>query len=304
MNILLPPRPDRGGWRVALTLSFLFHAVVLWPLIAPDLRRRSLAPPAEQVRENVTILYVDPQPGPEAPPSEETRLVSTRDSRAAQPEAPPDRPPGAAFQEGRTRLPVTPRESGSPGAGSPTSPPERAAQPPPDLAATTTMPEEEGAEEEITETDPRLVIPRRPLGLERLPGSPGSANRLPAPQVDQRLTRAIAGSSFMLNTTAWEYAPYLARLKAEIEEHISPPVAFYYGIAAWSTRVRFRIARDGRLMELVLLDHRGVKSLQHVALDAVQGAADFEPLPPSFPEPYLEITGSFYFNVMPGEPPP
>ena len=82
----------------------------IWPppLIAPELPfRASNAPrePREIVRENVTILYVDPQPGPEAPPSEETPLVSTRDSRAAQPEAPPDRPQGAAFQEGRTRVP-------------------------------------------------------------------------------------------------------------------------------------------------------------------------------------------------------
>lgn len=300
MNILLPYKPENGGWRAALALSLLFHAVLLFPLIAPDLRMRALEPPREVVRENVTVLYVDPQPGPEAPPLEATPLVSTRDSRAAQPEAPADRPPGAAFQQGRTRLPATARPSGSPTTRGST-PPARAAETPPDVAATTTMPEEERAP---TETDPRLVIPRRPLGLDRPPGAPGSANRLPAPEVDQRLTRATAGSSFTLNTTAWEYAPYLARLKAEIEEHISPPVAFYYGIAAWSTRVRFRIARDGRLMELVLLDHRGVKSLQYVALDAVQGAADFEPLPPSFPEPYLEITGSFYFNVVPGEPAP
>jgi hypothetical protein len=75
----------------------------------------------------------------------------------------------------------------------------------------------------------------------------------------------------------------MARLKAQIEEHIFPPPAFYYGTAAWATRVRFRIAPDGRLMSLELLDHR----------------ADYEPLPPGFPEPLLEITGSFYFNVAP-----
>jgi hypothetical protein len=305
VDILLPYKPDNSGWRVALALSLLFHVLVILPLVAPELPLRATeAPMEEQVRENVTVLYVDPQPGPAAPPSEEIRLVSTRSSRAAQPEAPTDRPQGAAFQEGRTRLPATPRAPGPPAGGDSPSP-ERAAQPLPDVASTT-MPEEERNEEKGTraETDPRLIIPRRPLGMDRPPGASGSGDRLPAPQVDQRLTRATAGSTFSLNTTAWDYAPYLARLKAEIEEHISPPVAFYYGIAAWSTRVRFRIARDGRLTELVLLDHRGVKNLQHVALDAVQGAADFEPLPPSFPEPYLEITGGFYFNVIPGETPP
>jgi hypothetical protein len=133
------------------------------------------------------------------------------------------------------------------------------------------------------------------------PGAAGA--RLPAPEVDQRLTRAEAGSAFSLNTTAWEWAPYMQRLKARIEEHIAPPAAFYYGTAAWISRVRFRIAPDGRLMDFRLLDHRGVETLQYVALDAITGAADYEPLPPGFPEPYLEITGNFYFNVHPSEGP-
>jgi outer membrane biosynthesis protein TonB len=137
------------------------------------------------------------------------------------------------------------------------------------------------------------------------PSSPATAapagDRLPAPEVDQRLTRAEAGSAFSLNTTAWEWAPYMQRLKAQIERHISPPAAFYYGTAAWISRVRFRIGPDGRLLEFRLLDHRGVDNLQYVALDAITGAADYEPLPPGFPEPYLEITGNFYFNVIPSD---
>jgi hypothetical protein len=131
------------------------------------------------------------------------------------------------------------------------------------------------------------------------PVDPGA--RLPVPEVDQRLTRAEAGSAFSLNTTAWEWAPYMQRLKARIEEHISPPAAFYYGTAAWISRVRFRIGPDGSLLEFRLLDHRGVENLQYVALDAITGAADYEPLPPGFPEPYLEITGNFYFNVFPSD---
>jgi hypothetical protein len=154
-------------------------------------------------------------------------------------------------------------------------------------------------------TDPRLALGPERIGARLAPGSaaaetgaaPGA--RLPAPEVDQRLTRAEAGSAFTLNTTAWEWAPYMQRLKARIEEHISPPAAFYYGTAAWISRVRFRIGPDGRLMDFRLLDHRGVENLQYVALDAITGAADYEPLPPGFPEPYLEITGNFYFNVIP-----
>jgi hypothetical protein len=91
----------------------------------------------------------------------------------------------------------------------------------------------------------------------------------------------------------------MERLKRAIEAHISPPAAFYYGTAAWVTRVRFRIEPDGRLSRVELLDHAGVANLQYVSTDAIRGAADYEPLPPGFPAEYLEVTGHFYFNVIP-----
>ncbi|MGH7565149.1 MAG: hypothetical protein ACREK5_12115, partial [Gemmatimonadota bacterium] len=149
--------------------------------------------------------------------------------------------------------------------------------------------------------EPAPVGPVRPglgSGLQRgaAPGEP-----LPAPKTDQRATRAESGSSYSLNTTAWEFGPYMERLKRQVEQHIFPPPAFYYGTAAWATRVRFRIAPDGRLESLELLGHRGVRNLQHVALSAIEGAADYEPLPLDFPESYLVVTGSFYFNTSPAE---
>ena len=87
------------------------------------------------------------------------------------------------------------------------------------------------------------------------------------------------------------YMMYLWVMVLGANFYLALPLAVLLGIAL------------GALIELVLLDHRGVTNLQHVALDAVRGAADFEPLPPSFPAPYLEITGGFYFNVIPGEAP-
>ncbi|HUP20848.1 MAG TPA: hypothetical protein VM778_12985, partial [Gemmatimonadota bacterium] len=147
--------------------------------------------------------------------------------------------------------------------------------------------------------DPRLATPREPITARPGRPAPAGADRLAVPEVDQRLTQATAGSSFSLNTTAWEFAPYMERLKRAIEGHISPPAAFYYGTAAWVTRVRFRIEPDGRLSRVELLDHAGVSNLQYVSTDAIRGAADYEPLPPGFPAEYLEVTGHFYFNVIP-----
>jgi hypothetical protein len=302
--------------RVALAVSLLLHGVLAAPLwerwspLAADPAPVAAAPAAEPI----TFRLVDPQPGPDARPDVPTPNVSDADRRAAQPDAPEDLPRGEAFSAGTSPIPSTPRPAGArPGAAraaaaaavSPAVPPSRADRS--ETAAEDSRPEAPGEDPEPAagRTDPRLALGPERIGAQSRPPSPASeagaapGERLPAPEVDQRLTRAEAGSAFSLNTTAWEWAPYMQRLKARIEEHIAPPAAFYYGTAAWISRVRFRIAPDGRLVDFRLLDHRGVENLQYVALDAIAGAADYEPLPPGFPEPYLEITGNFYFNVFP-----
>jgi hypothetical protein len=304
--------------RFALAISLLLHGVLMAPLwerwspLAADSSAAVEPPP-----EPIAFRLVDPQAGPEAEPDAPTPNVSDADRRAAQPNAPAELPRGEAFRAGETPLPSTPRPAGArPAAASAAA---RAAERSP---RTADLPREEtGAEEPTTgaerpetaeaaaaepaatEPQPGRTDPRLALGPMRIGAQPSASaepgERLPAPEVDQRLTRAEAGSAFSLNTTAWEWAPYMQRLKARIEQHISPPAAFYYGTAAWISRVRFRIGPDGRLLEFRLLDHRGVDNLQYVALDAITGAAEYEPLPPGFPEPYLEITGNFYFNVFP-----
>lgn len=312
--------------RVALAVSLLVHGV----LVAPLWKSGSPLPAdpstvvASPLSQPMTVRLVDPQPGPDAVPDSPTPNVSDADRRAAQPDAPEDLPLGEAYRAGESPFPSTPRPAGTGAGAAPSRPsagrPEtRAADRASGARELSTA--ESGMRESAKEapgeievatsprprpgrTDPRLSLGPAQIASRPQPstaGSPGPGARLPVPEVDQRLTRAEAGSAFSLNTTAWEWAPYMQRLKAQIEEHISPPMAFYYGTAAWISRVRFRIGPDGRLLEFRLLDHRGVENLQYVALDAITGAADYEPLPPGFPEPYLEITGNFYFNVFPSD---
>jgi hypothetical protein len=305
--------------RMALAISLLLHGVLVAPLwerwspLAADSSAAVEPPP-----EPIAFRLVDPQDGPEAKPDVPTPNLSDADRRAAQPDAPAELPRGEAFQAGESPVPTTPRPTGGrPGAAAvqPAAPPADRSRQPAELPPEPTGREASAASSERVERaeppvepQPGRTDPRLALGPMRIGAQPNAAaaatppgERLPAPEVDQRLTRAEAGSAFSLNTTAWEWAPYMQRLKARIERHISPPAAFYYGTAAWISRVRFRIGPDGRLLEFRLLDHRGVENLQYVALDAITGAADYEPLPPGFPEPYLEITGNFYFNVFPSD---
>ena len=306
--------------RLALAISLLLHAVLVAPLwerwspLAADSSAAVEPPP-----EPIAFRLVDPREGPEAKPDIPTPNVSDADRRAAQPDAPAELPRGEAFRAGESPVPTTPRPAGARSSAAAVRPavpsadrPREADELPPEATGTEATAagserveraESAAAEPQTGRTDPRLAL--GPMRIGAQPSAPAAAtspgDRLPAPEVDQRLTRAEAGSAFSLNTTAWEWAPYMQRLKAQIERHISPPAAFYYGTAAWISRVRFRIGPDGRLLEFRLLDHRGVDNLQYVALDAITGAADYEPLPPGFPEPYLEITGNFYFNVIPSD---
>jgi hypothetical protein len=304
--------------------SLLLHALVLAALVsglAAPAGREDRAAALALLPETVNFHFVEAPAAPAAEPDEPTNLAAERDAQAAD-RAPRELPAGAPFNRGRTSLPNP--TAGEGGAGRPAADgpaPPRPAPPP----ASATRPEAdrpppsgrspESAEGErppargtdrnagIAPTPPgdrRLDLPRRELPAPPL-AAPGAGGARGLPQVDNRLSRARFDGEFSLSTYEWEYAPYMRRLKRQIEEYTWTilPSAFWYGIAAWTTQVRFVILPDGTLESVALIGHEGVLELRHVAPDAVTGAADFEPLPPGFPEPELTVTGSFYFNMFP-----
>lgn len=122
----------------------------------------------------------------------------------------------------------------------------------------------------------------------------------PPPSVAYRNTssRAFEEGGLQLNTYDWAFAPYLKYLKRRIQSHIFPPAAFsrLASIEGRNT-VRFRIYPDGKLEALQVLRTEGSKLLLTTSLKAVELSAPFKLLPDDFPEPYLEITGLFTYEV-------
>jgi hypothetical protein len=231
-----------------------------------------------------------------------------RDSPRA-PEASAARPPAEPAERTRAEEPRrsaeadgtarsdAPRTDAPPGAESATAG---------DLALSDPARKSTGQASSSTLGDSRLAIPRRDLAVPQTAAPPGAlkppgTGRRGLPQVDNRLSRARFDGEFSLSTYAWDYAPYMSRLKSQIEDYTWTilPSAFWYGIAAWATQVRFTILPDGRLESITITGHEGVLELRHVASDAVTGSADFEPLPTGFPDPKLTIVGNFYFNEFP-----
>lgn len=114
----------------------------------------------------------------------------------------------------------------------------------------------------------------------------------------QLATRVKDMGGLSFNTYNWDFAPYMLRLKALIEQNIHPPHAFtHLGLISGVTLLRFKIYPNGELADLEVLDSKGHKTLMETSTSAVQISAPFPDLPKNFPEPYLEVTGKFIYMI-------
>ncbi|MFQ5708056.1 MAG: energy transducer TonB, partial [bacterium] len=127
----------------------------------------------------------------------------------------------------------------------------------------------------------------------------GSGANKPRPQYDNQDSRSLDVTGFSLNTYEWEWAPYLLGVKHKVEPNIFPPAAYYrLGMITGQTLLRFKIMPDGELRDLKVLQYTGHETLKETSIQAINISAPFAPLPADFPEPYLEITAKFYYEII------
>jgi len=120
------------------------------------------------------------------------------------------------------------------------------------------------------------------------PGSTGDSD-IHQPEMDNPDGNARLTGDVSLNTTAWDYAPWLQRFGRELMRRWVAPPAYYMGLVkegGWAI-VEAEISPSGKLLRLDLLEERGHPSLILAAQSAVRSMAPIEPLPSDFPEPTL-----------------
>jgi protein TonB len=99
-----------------------------------------------------------------------------------------------------------------------------------------------------------------------------------------------------LNTKETKYASYFQRIKRQIERVWSyPEEAARHGING-RLSLRFRIARDGHLMDVRLVDPSGSNLLDDAAVNAVKGAAPYYPFPVTIDRDTLSILATFIYS--------
>ena len=145
----------------------------------------------------------------------------------------------------------------------------------------------------------KLKLPKKESDPNKEP-QPNRESVIPEPSHRSRRPAATEfKSDFSFSTYAWDFAPYMLELKRRISNNLYPPEAFWkYGFTQGKVIVRFKIARDGKLLGLEVLDRTGHVSLKESSVNAIRASAKFPPLPSSFPDKVLEVTGGFYYIII------
>jgi len=261
---------------LALTLSLAIHGVLMLPFMKKILGGLDFPEVREPLVIPMELELVSPPPNPE-PSHRLSKYLSTVSSRAAdrfEGEEKSDLPHG----EGKLPFPEIPsEEQGAEGGGESELPP---------------LPEQFSDLGEALERSKFItqISPRRDLSLPEQ-----------NPDFENKGSARASISGISINTTAWDFAPYLLDLKHRIKQNWIPPLAFTaLGAIHGYTWVHFRIMPDGTMEDLEVVKEYGHESLTRSSLNAVRGAAPFRPLPEDFPEDYLDVTFRFYY-LLPGD---
>ena len=111
------------------------------------------------------------------------------------------------------------------------------------------------------------------------------------PEMNNPEGQAALTGDVSLNTTQWEYAPWLQRFGRKLMQTWYAPTAYYMGIlkeGGWAV-VEIEVAPSGQLLRLDLLEQQGHESLIRQATGALRAMAPMEPLPKDFPEKTLVL---------------
>lgn len=306
VHLLNRPRSERSAWTELLIRfsSGLIHALVILALLfGPQLvTRRNLTPGGQEIaRQQLSYIFTPrgiPKSAPPRNPGSDRIRIDPRLLKRLAPSEPPQPPPGPAPDRVVKELPDAPKPKEAP-------PETRASAPRPSVQLEA----------------PAAREPLRGLTLPKL--SPGRAIEESAREAARNSGRSAAisgplpgsrgvpggGPSQGLMTNGYEmltptegvdFTNYMARVLASVRRN-------WYAVIPESARLgdrgrvilQFRILREGAVPsgEPALLGTSGKEPLDRAALSAIRSSSPFEPLPPAFSGPYIELRFIFLYNL-------
>ena len=299
----LQRRPQRDTWFIAWSLALALHVLAMLGLQARQ--RFAPAPPPPAKLEPLKLRFVTPSPATAAPtqPNYFTELPADRADQA------PDRADFLSNVNSRARDRVPggneslPRMSGE--SDAPSVALERGRVEPAPASATRTTPATEAPQP--TAADGKVSL-ESPKGTGRTPSTPlvlrdaGQASEnfpstssapgnsdIRQPEMDNPAGNAPLSGDVSLNTTAWDFAPWIQRFGRRLMSAWIAPPAYYFGVlkeGGW-TVVELEIAPSGQVLRMDVLEEQGHPSLIRAATSALRTISPMEKLPADFPEKTL-----------------
>ncbi len=149
-----------------------------------------------------------------------------------------------------------------------------------------TLPQNAGSAPAVSKPTP--ARPATDAAKQGIPGPAGDSDTY-QPEMDNPDGNAGLTGDVSLNTTAWDYAPWLQRYSRQLMRRWYAPPAYWMGLlkeGGWAV-IEAEISPSGQLLRSELLEEQGHPSLILSAQSAVRAVAPIEPLPAGFPEPTL-----------------
>jgi len=315
VNLLTRERTDeRAKSDLARNISsvvihiLLILAIIVEPKVFPA--RPKTQADLDLARRQMTILlppgaFETPRPTPRVRPPEAMK-VDPRILRKVAPPTPQPAPPAPKEPERIVKeLPSAPV-------------PQPNATPPPETAAPKTEAPKQPLKLETPEEQPRpnsLVIPKNSPGSS-IRDSMREAAKMNAPrpiggggQIPTRAApggggrgSAAAGIEMLTPTEGVDFNDYLARVYQSVKRNwfAVMPASVELGDKG-VVSLQFRILKNGGVPdgEPVKVFGSGKEPLDRAAISSIRASNPFEPLPPAFSGPYIELRFTYYYNLQP-----
>ena len=297
MRIFILEPPPLKNFLIASTILHLMVMLIhgLVPVtkseatVKPPIKIRYVPPEPEESPKKTSTLIDAPQPRKIETP-DRSELISSYDSRA---HSNRKKTQAKKYKSSKT---VVPKTRGTPSL-------TKKALIPPRKKHTTQKPI---TRKEYPVVEKGFIIPKPEKPIEnpnRKTPSGGALALLDGFDADkfasmstQESENAGDGEVISLDTRESKYASYFARIKHQIERVWTyPEGAARRGISGQLT-LRFRISKEGNLLDVRLMDVSGSDVLDLAAVQAVKGAAPYYPFPVTIDKESLSILATFIYS--------
>lgn len=265
--------------------SFILHAFLLFIIYVFNWLIYELSLPPNEIEKNITVVFPENKP-------EQMRIVENQNESLEK----PDKTNLLSDKNSRAKNPnLTSLKSNIPlSEGNVTNEELSSLQSTSDFNKSTSKPFSREAltgkkVKDYTDTED----PKKDKENEQYENktSPGNNQFL---QQDKFSVEEVGALS--LSTYAWEWAPYINKLKRKHSSVWYAPAAYSrLGIIHGQTKIIFEIARDGSLVHAEVIDHIGHESLEISSFESIKAIFPFFPLPDGFPDPTLKITATLIY---------